>query len=133
MKRITSSDQQSEQITIEEINHLSDQEQAEKIADKFSSIPNEYDSLKTEDIIIPPLSEKEVPQFHPSQVWLHLTQLKTNKATVPGDFPAKLTKEFAAYIAEPLTDIINSGVRRGEYPKLYKFENCTPVPKSYPP
>ena len=105
LKRITSSDQQSEQITIEEINHLSDQEQDEKIADKFSSIPNEYDSLKTEDIIIPPFSEKEVPQFHPSQVWLHLTQLKTNKATVPGDFPAKLTKEFAAYIAEPLTDI----------------------------
>ena len=56
-----------------------------------------------------------------------------NKATVPGDFPAKLTKQFAAYIAEPLTAVINSGIRRGKYPQIYKFEVSTPVPKSYPP
>ena len=133
MQRITSSDQQNEQINIKEINHLSDQEQAERIADKFYSIPNEYEALKMEDIIIPPFNAKDIPQFHLSQVWLHLTQLKTNKATVPGDFPAKLTKEFALYIAEPLTDIINTAVRRGEYLKLYIFKNCTPVSKSYPP
>ena len=122
-----------QQINIDEINHLPDQEQAEIIAEKFSSIQNEYQPLKTEDISVPPFSEKDIPQFHPSQVWLHLTQLKTNKATVPGDFPAKLIKQFAAYLAEPLTDIINTSVRLGEYPQLYKFEICTPVPKSYPP
>ena len=66
-------------------------------------------------------------------MWLLLTQLKTNKATVPGDFPAKLIKIFAAYLAEPFTDIINTSVRRGEYPKIYKFEISTPVPKKYPP
>ena len=65
-------------------------------------------------------------------MWLHLAQLKTNKANVPGDFPATLIKQFAAYIAELLTDIINASVRRGEYPQLYKFEVCTPVPKCYP-
>ena len=117
----------------DEISHLPDQEQAEIIAAKFSSIQNEYQHLKTEDISVPQFSEKDIPQFHPSQVWLHLTQLKTNKATVPGDFPATLVKQFAAYIAEPLTYIINTSVRRGEYPKLYKFEVCTPVPKVYPP
>ena len=36
-------------------------------------------------------------------------------------------------MAEPLTDVINTSVRLGEYPNLYKFEICTPVPKSYPP
>jgi hypothetical protein len=56
-----------------------------------------------------------------------LTQLKTNKATVPGDFPARLITEFAVYIDEPLSDIINTGVRKGEYPLLYKFEVCTQV------
>ena len=40
---------------------------------------------------------------------------------------------FAAYLAEPLTDIINTSVRRGEYSQIYKFEMCTPVPKKYPP
>ena len=75
---------------------------------------------------MPPFSDDDIPQFHPSQVWLRLTQLKTNKATVPGDFPARLIKQFAAYIAEPLTDIINTGVRQGEYPQLYKYP-CTQV------
>ena len=122
-----------EQINIEEINHLSDQEQAEIIAEKFSSIPNLYESLKSEDISIPPFSAKDIPQFHPARVWQYLVQLKTNKSTVAGDFPAKLTKHFSAYIADSLTKIINTGVRWGEYPQIYKFEICTPVPKCYPP
>jgi hypothetical protein len=58
-----------------------------------------------------------------------MTQIKTNKATVPGDFPARLIKHFAAYLAEPFTDIVNTGIRRGEYPRIYKFEIATPVPK----
>ena len=42
-------------------------------------------------------------------------------------------KQFAAYLAEPFTDIVNTSIRRGEYPQVYKFEVCTPVPKCYPP
>ena len=132
LKRITSNDQMTQQINIDEISHLDDQQQAEVIADKFCSIPNEYQPLKKEDVSIPPFCKEDIPQFHPSQVWLRLSQIKTNKATVAGDFPAKLIKMFAAYIAEPLTDIINSSIRRGEYPQIYKFEVCTPVPKAYP-
>ena len=133
LKRITSMDQQDDQINVDEISNLTDQEQAEKIADKFSSLPNQYEALKKGDITVPPFCEEEVPQFHPGRVWQLLSQLKTNKATVVGDFPAKLSKHFAAYIAEPLTDIINTAIRRGEYPQLYKYEVCTPVPKCRPP
>jgi hypothetical protein len=68
--------------------------------------------------------KEDIPQFHPSQVWLRLSQIKTNKATVAGYFPAKLIK--------PITDIINISISRGEYPQIYKFEICTPVPKAYP-
>ena len=32
------------------------------------------------------------------------------------------------YLAEPLTVIFNCGLRKGEYPEVYK-EICTPVPK----
>ena len=59
--------------------------------------------------------------------------MQTNKATVPGDVPVKLIKFFAAYLAEPLADIINTSIKRGEYPNIYKFEVSTPVPKVYPP
>ena len=133
LKRVSSYDQKNDQVNIAEISHLPDQEQAEIIAAKFSSIQNEYDPIRREDIYVPPFAEEEIPQFKPSQVWLLLTQLKTNKATVPGDFPAKLIQQFAAYLAEPLTDIINVSIRRGEYPQIYKYEVCTPVPKAYPP
>ena len=109
------------------------QSQAEIIADKFTEIPNEYQALKTEDIDIPYFSPEEVPQFEPARVWILLSQLKTNKATIKGDFPSKLTKMFAAYLAEPLTDIVNTSIRQGEYPKIYKFEISNPVPKQYPP
>ena len=133
LKKISSYDQQrSEQPIIDEINHLSDQEQAEIIADKFASIQNEFQSLKEDDINIPCFSEEDVPQFHSSQVWFILSRLETNKATVSGDFPARLIKHFAAYLAEPLSDIFNTGLRRGEYPQLYKYEVSTPVQKVHP-
>ena len=41
LKRLTGLDQNSEIIQIEEMNNLSDEEQAEKIAEYFVSIPNE--------------------------------------------------------------------------------------------
>ena len=133
LKRLTSFERKGEQTNVSDISHLPDQEQAEIIADKFSSIPNMYDALKTEEISIPAYTEDDIPQFLPHQVWLILAKIKTNKATVPGDFPPKLIKMFAAYLAEPLTDIINTSVRRGEFPRIYKYEISTPVPKKYPP
>ena len=133
LKRISGYDQKSEKVIIAEIFDQTDQEQAEAIADYFSSIPNEYDALQDDDIKVPMFTKNQVLQFHPSQVWLYLTKVKTNKATVRGDLPARLIKEFAAYLAEPFTDIVNTSLMRGEYPQVYKYEICTPVPKVLPP
>jgi hypothetical protein len=44
----------------------------------------------------------------------------------------RIVKQFSAYLAEPLSDIYNAGLKRGEYPDIYKFEACTPVPKLHP-
>ena len=63
LKRISAYDQRSEKVVIQEINHKDDQQQAEIIADYFSSIPNEYEPLKAEDIQIPEFSEDQIPQF----------------------------------------------------------------------
>ena len=133
LKKITSFDQSKfEKPVVTDINHLPDQQQAEMIADKFASIPNEYEPLKTESISVPSFPESEIPQFHPAQVWFALSRIDTNKATRPGDFPARLIRQFAAYLAEPLTDIYNTGMQRGEYPQVYKYEISTPIPKSFP-
>ena len=133
LKNITAFDQlKNEELNVEEIRHLSSQEQADIIAKEFARIQNEYQPLNKDDIVIPTFTENEVPHFSPAQVWFALRKLNTNKATVTGDIPAKLIKEFAAYLAEPLADILETSVGRGEYPKIYKFEISTPVPKAYP-
>ena len=55
LRRITSLDQhRDEDLHVEEISHLSKQQQAEEIASKFASIPNEYEALETKNIEIPP-------------------------------------------------------------------------------
>ena len=61
-----------------------------------------------------------------------ISRLDSNKAIVPGDILAKLIKQFAAYLTEPLTDIYNTWLQIGGYPEIYKFEVCIPVPKSHP-
>ena len=118
---------------VDEISHLLDEVQAECIAEQFASIQNEYQEIQKDDIAIPHYDEHQVPQFHPSQVWFVLSRMDANKATVQGDVPAKLIKQFSAYLAESLRDIYNAGLHRGEYSELYKFEVCTPVPKVHPP
>ena len=133
MKKITSHDQHTRgKIIIQEINHLTDQEQSEKLAEHFAEVPNQYDQLSKDDIEIKPINNETIPQFKEVQVWDLLTQLQTNKSTVQGDIPARLYKELAAYISEPLTHVFNTSLIQGEYPQIYKFEVTTPVPKKYP-
>ena len=63
----------------------------------------------------------------------HLEQIKVNKSTAPGDIPAKIIKELAPHLCIPVADIINTAIKRGQWPKLYKIETITPIPKEYPP
>ena len=130
---MTNFDQQKkEKVIIQEINHLSDTDQASKLADKFSEIPNQYDQLRKEYIHIEDIQLNEIPQFKSVQVWLLLTQLKTNKSVIPGDISARVYKELAVYLCEPLTHVYNSSLLQGQYPSIYKFELSTPVPKKHP-
>ena len=46
--------------------------------------------------------------------------MKTKKLTIKRDVPAKLFNMFAAYLAEPLTDIINCSIATRQYPVIWK-------------
>ena len=69
LKRITRFDQgKSELVQVDEISHLDDQEQAERIADNQAEISNAYREVQRSDILIPPLSLKISPvQLVPNQ------------------------------------------------------------------
>ena len=133
LKRISRYDQgKSELLQVEEISHLSDLEQAERIASKQADISNTYKSVQLEDIQIPPFSTEDIPQFRPDEVKEYIMKLKSKKSTVPGDIPVKIIKEFAHQISFPLSDIINLSLLKGKWANCYKKEIKTPIPKEYP-
>ena len=57
------------------------------------------------------------------------TKQKRTKSTLPVDLPDALRIEFSAELAGPLTDIINTCLMEQTYPKLWKHEWVSPVPK----
>ena len=81
LKRIMSRDQMNDELIVDEISHLDNQQQAEKIADTFSDIPNQYERLVAGDVLNPKFSAADIPLISPAEVWLRLKQLKTTKAT----------------------------------------------------
>ena len=56
-----------------------------------------------------------------------------NKSNVKGDIPVKLLKNFSKYFANPVKDLLNSSIRQGRWPDIFKMEMVTPVPKQFPP
>ena len=135
LKRMSSHDQtRTEEVSVDEISHLSNEDQAEAIADNFSKISNEYEPLNASDINLESSKvDTPVPVLQPHQVYEYLKKIRTKASTVKDDVPASIIKEFAVELSTPLADIINCSVRRGEYANIWKIETVTPVPKEYPP
>ena len=84
---------------MDEIKDLPVDEQAEKIADKFSAVSQEYEKLNKDDIKIPNFLENEIPQFSESEVKEILEKIDTSKSDVKGDIPAKILKLFSENLA----------------------------------
>ena len=111
---------------------MSDEKQAELNADKLSKAGNEFDALQSCDILNHDFDVNTVPQVTQSKVRKILGTLKINKATVKDDVPAKVLKYIADEIAEPLTIIINTAIKKGQWPDAWKTATITPIPKEYP-
>ena len=134
LKWISSFDQEKKElISVEEINHLTDEMQAEAIADRLSAVSNLYKPLRTEDINFPQIPNASFPQFSNNQVQRYLENIKTKKSTVLGDVPSKVIKECSQYLCIPMGDILNKSIIAGKWAKIYKRETITPIPKTFPP
>ena len=125
---------QEEKVHVQELLNLSSSAQAEVIANKFEEIAIQYDPLRTEDILLPDLQDSEMcPLFEPYQIHERIRKMKKKKSTIMGDIPWKIIHEFSVELAEPLCHIFNSCSLDGIWPKIWKHEIVTPVPKTYPP
>ena len=118
----------SGEVIVDELEGLSNLEGAERIAQHFSSVSNEY----------PPIDLAQLPAYLPAtkpeqvdelSVYKKINGLKNTKSTMNIDLPNKLRKEFSVELTPPLTDIINSSLSQFIYPKIWKHEWITPAPK----
>ena len=118
---------------IKELKGLSPQKQCEQIADHFAKISQLYTDLRPEHISFESAPQKQITPIEPWDVHRMISESKSGSSTVKGDVPIKIVKEFGLFLAEPISNIWKRCISHGEYPKRWKIENVTPVPKSYPP
>ena len=116
------------ELSVECPSGLSNQQVAEKVAEHFSKISQEYS----------PLDISQLPAYLPAPQPLkvyeidvadRIFKLKNRKSTQPIDLPSKVRKQFHSELAIPLTNIFNSCLEKYQYPRLWKHEWVVPAPK----
>ena len=128
-KRIGAVDQMDGQdVAVEELDGLSNEDSAERIAEHFAEVSNQYSPIKMEDLPSYLPAEKP-PQVEEHEVFKRIQKLKNTKSTFNIDLPNKIRKEFAVELTSPMADIINSCLTEQYYPRIWKKEFITPAPK----
>lgn len=99
---------------------------AEKVATFFNSISAEYEP------VVPPRSV-ETQMFRniePYEISARLKSMKKPKGLLRGDINPKLNEKFCDVLAFPLAQIFGLVSRTGEWPKSWKEEIVTIIPKN---
>ena len=134
IKRMSSNKETNQDTVVQELIGIPAADQAEQIADKFSSVSNIYAPLKAEDINLENIhDDRALPEINPYLVYLKIMSVKKKTATVVGDIPMKVITFCAEELSFPLTEVYTRALLFGEYPNYYKLEIVTPAAKVYPP
>ena len=105
---------QTGDIQVEALEGFSNIEQAEKIAQHYASVSNQYKALNKEDIPANLYETEECPPcVEPYQMYNRIMKMSSKKATVKDDIPMNIIKEFAAELSEPLAHILDFGMTNG--------------------
>ena len=126
---------QDNSTTIAELSGLDGSQEMEVIADHYARVSNEYEPIKDDHFgeYSQQHQDKKPPNIGPYKVFRTLKKMNRNVATVPGDLPMKILSTFADELTLPLCHLINSCIRVGQYPRIWKTEIVTPIPKIHPP
>ena len=135
LKRMSGQEiKRAENVLIPELEGKSDKSQAEIIADHYAEISNSFEPLNKEDFqeFLTKNSSSLPPTVEIGSVVQKIKSMNKKAATLEGDIPMKVIAEFAEELAFPLSNIVNESLIQGVYPKMWKIETVTPVPKVYP-
>ena len=112
---------------------LTDGECAERIADYFASISQEYHPLDVdklpERVKLRLRTKSTPPTITEMECYQSIVRAKKPQSGVPGDLPSSVIKEFSVELAEPLQGVLNNIVQTAKWPDMWKMEHVTPVGK----
>ena len=116
-----------------ESENLSDDESAERIAQHFAEISQQYPPL---DVTSLPARvqtklqcEDTPPVISDYEAYKKIRAAKKPKSGVPNDLPRIITQEFAPELATPVGKIVNKIAETGEWPRQWKLEYVVPIGK----
>ena len=112
---------------------LNNKQCAEKIAEYFAEISQEYQPL---DVNILPervglrlRTKTSPPIISELECYEKIVAAKKPQGGVPGDLPSPLVKEFSVELAKPVQELLNNIVQSANWPDLWKVEYVTPIGK----
>ena len=108
-----------------------DEEAAKILAGYFNRISDKFDPLRPGEI--PCTRDKDLPVLHEYEVAARIRRFKKPRSMVPGDIFPKLVTQFADFLAIPLTDIYNCITESKKWPRCWKVEFVTIIPKKTNP
>ncbi|XP_065582576.1 uncharacterized protein LOC136041749 [Artemia franciscana] len=104
---------------------------ANEVNSFFADICTSFPSItKSEiDTIIAGAEIEDVCEVSEFTVYKELLRLKANCASYPGELPVKLLREFAIFLAKPLSSIINQCFLQQVFPSAWKRAYVRVIPK----
>lgn len=108
-----------------------DKQTAEELADFFGAISSHFPPLPKDNGLMNNDQDYEPLQFY--QVVQRLKTSKKTRSTVHCDIPGELVTEYSDILAIPLTRIYNAIYESGRWPKMWKQERITVIPKCASP
>ena len=126
-------DEHSFTLPQHEIENLSNKESAERIAEFFAKISQEFQPLNSASL---PHRVREklasagaAPSVDEYDAYKKIRSAKKPKSGVPGDLPRTIVQEFAVELAAPVQAIVNNIVQLGQWPNQWKQEYVSAIGK----
>ena len=118
----------NDNVLVQEFANISSQSQTELIADRFAEVSQQYQPLKSEDILLPNLLEsKPLPLFESQGIHCRIKKMKKMSSTIAGVIPWRISSAFSMELSEPISHMFNSALLSGIWPDSWKHEQITPV------
>ena len=120
--------------------NLSEQQSAERIADFFSNISQEFEPLalwklppNVQSCISMARNDPSIPVLEPYEVHRRISKAKKPNSVIHGDVPKRIVQLFSPELALPVSKIYNKITSSSEYPRQWVKESQILIQKVFPP